>query len=67
MQGWCVNTVSSAAVPDSCGRLEVYALRPAPIQVNAIGYPGTMGAPYISHLLTDRVRPAPTPTRDVVS
>lgn len=27
--------------------------RPAPIQVNYLGYPGTMGAPYIDYLIAD--------------
>jgi protein O-GlcNAc transferase len=31
------------------------ALRPAPIQVNYLGYPGTMGAPFIDYLIGDSV------------
>jgi protein O-GlcNAc transferase len=34
-------------------RTEILALRPAPIQVSYLGYPGTMGAPFIDYLLTD--------------
>ncbi len=34
-------------------RTGVMALRPAPLQVNYLGYPGTMGAPYIDYLLAD--------------
>jgi predicted O-linked N-acetylglucosamine transferase (SPINDLY family) len=33
----------------------VLALRPAPIQVNYLGFPGTMGAPYMDCLIADRV------------
>ena len=33
----------------------VVALRPAPIQVNYLGYPGTMGAPFIDYLIGDPV------------
>jgi len=33
----------------------VLALRPAPIQVNYLGFPGTMGAPYIDALIADRI------------
>jgi predicted O-linked N-acetylglucosamine transferase (SPINDLY family) len=33
----------------------ILALRPAPVQVNFLGYPGTMGAPYIDYLIADRV------------
>ena len=34
-------------------RTEILALRPAPIQVNYLGYPGTMGASFIDYILTD--------------
>jgi predicted O-linked N-acetylglucosamine transferase (SPINDLY family) len=34
-------------------RTEILALRPAPMQVNYLGYPGTMGAPFIDYLLVD--------------
>ncbi len=35
-------------------RTAILARRPAPIQVNWLGYPGTMGAPFIDYLITDR-------------
>ncbi len=35
-------------------RTGIFALRPAPIQVNYLGYPGTMGADYIDYILADR-------------
>lgn len=34
---------------------EIFALRPAPIQVLWLGYPGTSGATFIDYLITDRV------------
>ncbi len=34
-------------------RLEIPAFRPAPIQVSWLGYPGTVGAPFIDYILTD--------------
>jgi predicted O-linked N-acetylglucosamine transferase (SPINDLY family) len=34
-------------------RLGVLAHRPAPVQVSYLGYPGTMGAPYVDYLLAD--------------
>ncbi|MGE5240099.1 MAG: tetratricopeptide repeat protein [Bacteroidota bacterium] len=36
-------------------RTGVFALRPAPIQVNYLGYPGTMGADYIDYLIADHI------------
>jgi len=34
-------------------RPEILALRPAPIQVNYLGYPGTMGAEWMDYILVD--------------
>jgi len=34
---------------------DAVALRPAPIQINYLGYPGTMGAPFIDYLIGDPV------------
>jgi predicted O-linked N-acetylglucosamine transferase (SPINDLY family) len=34
-------------------RTPIAALRPAPIQVNYLGYPGTMAAPFIDYILVD--------------
>jgi protein O-GlcNAc transferase len=36
-------------------RPRIFALRPAPVQVNYLGHPGTMGAPYIDYILADRI------------
>jgi len=36
-------------------RNEIFALRPAPIQVMWLGYPGTSGATYMDYIITDRV------------
>jgi len=35
-------------------RTRILALRPAPIQVNYLGYPGTMGAEYIDYIIADK-------------
>ena len=35
-------------------RPTVFSLRPAPIQVNYLGFPGTMGAPFMDYLIADR-------------
>ncbi len=34
-------------------RSEIFAFRPAPIQINAIGFPGTLGAPWYDYILAD--------------
>jgi predicted O-linked N-acetylglucosamine transferase (SPINDLY family)/SAM-dependent methyltransferase len=36
-------------------RSEILAYRPAPIQVNYLGYPGTMGADFVDYILADAV------------
>ncbi len=36
------------------GRLELFAMRPAPIQVHYLGYSATIGADFIDYLITDR-------------
>jgi predicted O-linked N-acetylglucosamine transferase (SPINDLY family) len=35
-------------------RTGIFALRPAPVQVNYLGYPGTLGASYIDYIIADR-------------
>ena len=35
-------------------RNELFALRPAPIQVMWLGYPGTSGAPFMDYIITDK-------------
>jgi predicted O-linked N-acetylglucosamine transferase (SPINDLY family) len=32
----------------------IFPLRPAPIQINCIGFPGTLGAPWYDYIFTDR-------------
>jgi protein O-GlcNAc transferase len=32
----------------------IFALKPAPIQVNCIGFPGTLGAPWYDYIFSDR-------------
>ena len=39
----------------SGSRAEVLAMRPAPVQINYLGYPGTMGAPYIDYIIADDI------------
>jgi len=35
-------------------RPQILAHRPAPVQVNFLGYPGTMGAPWLDYLIADK-------------
>ena len=36
-------------------RADIFAIRLAPLQVNYLGYPGTMGAPFMDYLIADTV------------
>ncbi|MGH8717903.1 MAG: tetratricopeptide repeat protein, partial [Burkholderiales bacterium] len=36
-------------------RTEILARRPAPVQVNYLGYPGTMGADFVDYIIADRI------------
>ncbi len=36
-------------------RSEVFALQPAPVQVSYLGYPGTMGAPFMPYIIADPI------------
>ncbi|MBK9443372.1 MAG: tetratricopeptide repeat protein [Comamonadaceae bacterium] len=35
-------------------RTDIFAYRPVPVQVNYLGYPGTMGADYYDYIIADR-------------
>jgi predicted O-linked N-acetylglucosamine transferase (SPINDLY family) len=36
-------------------RMAILAARPAPVQVNYLGYPGTSGAPFMDYIIADKV------------
>lgn len=44
---------------------EIFALRAAPIQINYLGYPGTLGAEYIDYVITDAVITPPELVRSI--
>jgi protein O-GlcNAc transferase len=44
--------------------LAVLALRPAPVQAHWVGYPGTLGAPFIDYLIADAVVAPPEHAAD---
>lgn len=44
-------------------RTDVFAHRPAPVQVNYLGYPGTLGTSYFDYLIADRHIIPPTHQR----
>lgn len=37
------------------GRTNIFALRAAPVQVNFLGYPGSLGAPYMDYIIADPI------------
>ncbi len=39
----------------AASRPEIVSRRPAPIQVNYLGFPGTMGSPVLDYLIADRI------------
>lgn len=39
----------------ACARPEIFALQPAPVQASYLGYPGSLGAPFISYIIADPV------------
>lgn len=41
-------------------RPDIFAFRPAPLQVSYLGFPGTLGADYIQYRITDRVATPPS-------
>jgi len=46
-------------------RTEIFALKPAPLQISAMGYPGTLGADFIQYKLVDPMTVPPnTATRE---
>lgn len=41
-------------------RLEILALKPAPIQISWLGFPGTTGANFIDYIITDKIITPPS-------
>lgn len=49
-----IDVVIDLAGYTSDSRTDVFAFRPAPAQVGYLGYPGTMGVPYMDYILADQ-------------
>jgi protein O-GlcNAc transferase len=45
------------------GRLGILASRPAPVQVHHVGFPGTLGAPFVDYLVADKIVAPPDRAR----
>jgi protein O-GlcNAc transferase len=54
-----VNVLVDLAGHTRGGRLELLALRPAPVQAHWLGFSSTTGASYIDYLVTDRIQLPP--------
>lgn len=54
IQGDGVDILVNCTGYTAYNRTEIAALRPAPIQVNYLGYPGTLGADFVDYIVTDR-------------
>jgi predicted O-linked N-acetylglucosamine transferase (SPINDLY family) len=50
-----VDIVVDLMGPTAGCRSGIFASRPAPVQVNYLGYPGTMACPFMDYILADRV------------
>jgi uncharacterized protein (TIGR03032 family) len=67
VQGWTPVRVAQQVMQDDIDILidlagytnyacpELFALRPAPLQVNYLGYPATLGSHYVNYIITDTV------------
>jgi protein O-GlcNAc transferase len=42
-------------------RIDILAYHPAPLQATYLGWPGTMGAPFVDYVITDRIWNPPIP------
>ena len=50
-----VDIAIDLAGPTQHARPEIFSYRAAPIQVNWLGYPGTMGADFIDYIIADKI------------
>jgi predicted O-linked N-acetylglucosamine transferase (SPINDLY family) len=50
-----VDIVVDLSGPTRGGRLGILASRPAPLQINYLGFAGTYGTPYVDYIIADRV------------
>jgi predicted O-linked N-acetylglucosamine transferase (SPINDLY family) len=50
-----IEVLIDTSVYCECVNARLFALRPAPLQVNWLGYPGSSGAPWLDYMLADKV------------
>lgn len=53
LRDWEVDIAVDLTGYTTGGRAGILAHRPAPVQVNYLGFPATMGAPYVDYILAD--------------
>ncbi len=58
-----IHILIDLAVFNTACRPEIFALKPAPIQVSYLGFPGTSGADYMDYIITDPVVTPPDQQR----
>jgi protein O-GlcNAc transferase len=54
LRGWGVHIAIDLKGFTGGGRIGIFARRAAPVQINSLGYPGTLGADYMDYIIADR-------------
>jgi protein O-GlcNAc transferase len=55
LNDWACDIAIDLTAYTKHSRSEILSLRPAPVQVNYLGYPGTMGADFIDYVIADPI------------
>ncbi len=54
LRGWEIDIAVDLKGFTANSRTGIFSLRPTPLQINYLGFPGTMGADYIDYIIGDR-------------